>query len=178
MAGTGPRPPTGPGPHPGLVLQHAHVGQQPQLVPMQIQNPAHFQTQPGTFPSQIPLQHQRPMMNGLPPGAHSPYAAIQGNPQMMAARQQMQNMRLQPGALPPSGLTQLQIQQMQHQIHPQMQMQQLQAAQQANPAMRINPQHQVIPGQHLIQQQGIAGPIQHMGGQQVIQQLVPRYVYV
>jgi hypothetical protein len=117
------------------------------------------------------------MMNGIPPSAHQSFA-MQGNPQVMAARQQqMQNMRqLQPGVLPPATLP---YQQMQHPMHPQMQMQQqLQAAQQANPGMRINPQHQVIQGQHLMQQQGIPGPMQHMGGQQVSQQLSPRYVYV
>jgi hypothetical protein len=125
------------------------------------------------------------MMNGIPPGTHPSFQNMHAaGPTAMAAAaaRQMQMRQLQQqGTIPPgAALNQLQFQQMQPPMHPsQLQSIQLQAAQQANPGMRLNPQHQGIQPQHLMQQQGMPAPMQHMGGQQVPQQMmVPRYVHL
>ena len=176
MPATGPRPPVPGQPPPGMVLQHQLPGQPHQLAHPAMQNAAaHFQTQPaGAFPPQIQLQHQRQLMNGIPPGPHPNFSM---NPNAMQARQQMQMRQLQPGAMNPAGaMTQLPFQpQIQHHMHPEQlqHLQRLQATHQTNPAMRINPQHPT----QMMQQTGISGPMQHMGGPQAAQQMMaPRYV--
>lgn len=157
--GVGPRPQNVQGPHPNMVLH----GQHPSLAPMMPQV-AHFAAQQGNFAPQIPLQHQRPMMNGIPPGAHPNFPALQHNPNAaMAAQAHMQRLQQNgtlgpvaqgtfPSQLPPG-------------MHPQ-QLQQIQRFQQQNPGMRG------MPPQHLVQQQPVAGPaMQHMSAPQ---QLMPR----
>jgi hypothetical protein len=157
--GAGPRPPAGQGPPPNMVLH----GQHPSLAPMMPQV-AHFAAQQGNYPTQIPLQHQRPMMNGIP-GAHPNFPAMQHNQNAALAAQAhlqrlQQNVALGPmtqAAFPP---------QLQPGMHPQQIQQQIQRYQQQNPGMRV------LPPQHLIQQQPVAGPaIQHMSAPQ---QPVPR----
>jgi hypothetical protein len=165
------RPGATQGPPPqGMVLQHAH-SQQPPLVPM-MQNPGatHFVQGPN-FPPQIPLQHQRPLMNGLPPNANPNFPNIH-NPNTnaaaaAAARQQAQLRQLQSGMAPGNALAHLgpYQPQLQPSMHPQ-QFQQMQHFQQANPGLRLTPQHQLIPGQHLIPQQALAAP--------GLQQMVPQ----
>jgi hypothetical protein len=144
-----------------------------------MQNAAHFAPQGPTYAAQIPLQHQRPMMNGIP-GGH-PNFNIQNNSQAIAAARQQQQLRqLQAGGLVPG--TQLAQgpfpQQMQH-MHPQQMQQLAQQFQQQNPGLRLTPQHQLIPGQHLMHPQVIAGPaMQHMQGPQNQIQLIPAQRYV
>jgi len=179
MATGGPRPTPAQGPPQSMVLQHTHA-QQPQLVSM-MQNPAaaaaaaaHFA--PGAnFPPQIPLQHARPVMNGIPPGTHVNFATMQ-NPTVMAARQ-AQMRQFQSGIAPNPALNQLgpyQSQQIQTTMVPQ-QINHLQQFQPAAPQLRLNPQHQLIPPQHLIQPQAVTGPgIQQIVGAQGGQHIVTR----
>jgi len=169
-------PLTGP-PQTNMVLQH----QQPQLVPMA--GTSHF-PQVATFPHQIPLQHQRPLMNGIGPG-HPQFQQLHPSQQaaLAAAEQQRRQaqMRLHQGAGLPPGATAGQLGQLgpyQQQMagpggmHPQ-QLQQLQQQfQQQNPGMRIPPQ-QVLQGQHLIPPQAMPGPgMQHVQVQQAGQPVV------
>jgi hypothetical protein len=174
MGAGGPRPQPGQGPPQGMVIQHAH-GQPAQLVSM-MPNTAHFGPQGPNYAAQIPLQHQRPMMNGIP-GAH-PNFNIQNNPQAMAAARQQHLRQLQGGMVPGTAIAQGPFQQQMQHMHPQ-QIQQLQAQFQQNPALRLNPQHQIIPPQHLMHQQAMAGPtMQHMQGPQNPIQLIPPQRYV
>jgi hypothetical protein len=168
-----PRPQPGQGPPQGMVLQHAPAP----LVPM-MQNAAHFATQGPTYAAQIPLQHQRPMMNGIP-GSH-PNFNIQNTPQAMAAARQQQHLQQlhARGMVPGTAHAQGPFQQMQP-VNPQQMQQFAQQFQQQNPGLRLTPQHQLIPGQHLMHQQAMAGPaMQHMQGPQAPIQLIPAQRYV
>jgi hypothetical protein len=131
---------------------------------------AHFAGQQGAYPAQIPLQHQRPMMNGVPPGSHPNFSALQHNQNAAMAQahiRQLQQQQQQNGGMGPVGPAAFPPQ-MPQQMHPQQQMQQMQQMQQRfqqqqNPAMRV------VPPQHLIQQQPVAGPsMQHMAAPQQI----------
>lgn len=153
--GAGPRPQAGQGPPPAMVLH----GQHPSLVPM-IPTPAHFAAQQGAYPTQIPLQHQRPMMNGFPAGAHPNFPAVQHNPSTaMAAQAHMRQLQQPSGPMGPVGQAAFPPQ-MQPTMHPQ-QIEQIQRFQQQNPGVRV------MPLQHLIPQQPVAGPnMQHMAATQ------------
>lgn len=177
MAPGGPRPSQAQGPPPqNLVLPHAHP-QQPQLIPM-MQNPAAAHFAPGgNFPP-LPMQHPRPVMNGIQPNAHANFAAMQ-NPNVMAARQLRQ---FPAGMGPGAALGQLgpyPHQQMQHPMYTQ-QLSHLPQFQQGNPQLRMNAQQQqqLIPSQHLIQQQAVSGTgIQHIATPQAGQPMVPATRY-
>ena len=176
MATGGPRPSPAQGPPPqNLVLQHAHP-QQPPLIPM-MQNPAaaaHF-APGGNFAPPIPMQHPRPVMNGIQSNAHANFPAMQ-NPNVMAARQLRQ---YPPGMGPGTALGQLgpyPPQQIQHAMYPQ-QLSHLQF-QQGNPQLRMNAQQQLVHSQHLIQPQAVSGTgIQHVATPQAGQPVVPATRY-
>lgn len=156
-------------PQTNMVLQH----QQPQLVPMA--GTAHFPQV--AFTHQIPLQHPRPVVNGIGPG-HPQFQQLYPSQQAALAEQQRRQaqMRLHQGAGLPPGATPGQLGQLgpyQQQMpgpggmHPQ-----LQQFQQQNPGMRIPPQ-QVLQGQHLIPPQAMPGPgMQHVPVQQAGQNVV------
>jgi hypothetical protein len=135
-----------------------HHGQHPSLVQM-MPTAAHFAAQQGTYPAQIPLQHQRPMMNGMPPGTHPNFPSLQHNPNAAMAAQAHMRQLQQNGGMGPVGQPAFPPP-MQSQMHPQ-HLQQIQRFQQQNPGMRV------MPPQHLIQQQPVAGPaMQHMAAPQ------------
>jgi hypothetical protein len=177
-----------------MVLQHPQqlqqtLQQQQHLMPV-MPGPAaaHF-AQGGNF-AQIPLQHQRPMMNGLhpgpqpmPPGPHPNFQGMHPNAAMAALARQQQMRQVQNPGMAPNTLNQMTPYQppLHAALHPQ-QLQQLQHfQQQANPGMRMNPQPQMIPQHLLQQQQTLAGAqIQVMNpGQPGPQQtaVVQRYIH-
>lgn len=173
MAG-GPRPTPAQGPP--MVHQHAHT-QQPHLVPM-MQNPG----APAQFtqgPNFIPLQHpQRPIMNGIPPGAHQQNFSIQQNPNSMQLARPSQIRQFQNGIPGQLGIYQVPPGMHSHQLQQMQQMQQQMQQQQANPALRLTPQIQMVP-QPTIPQQNVPGPgMQHIQGPRGPQPvLLTRYIH-